>query len=243
MPLSSATFLIGGETVNASPGDVLVIDEFVPHRITMPDEKTDIIIVHMRLSCFIDQGIRLERIKPFITKEEIDSVPLLAEKINSILKTLCSEDAIVEDPKENPFLYSTAASLYYLLMRHFSVSGHSAPKNAERAEFYSITEYINQNFKEDITVNSISSALFISKRKLSEIFRKFSGMSISSYITTLRLKNVNYLLMHGREISEAAYDSGFQSLRTFNNAYKKQMGISPTEYIKRGGIIQGNDTL
>jgi len=243
MPLSSATFLIGGETINAVPGDVLVIDEFVPHQITMPDKKTDIIIVHMQLSCFIDQGIRLERIKPYITKEELDGIPLLSEKINSILGILCGEGAIIEDPKENPFLCSMAASLYYLLMRHFSVSDHTAPKNAERAEFYSITEYINQNFKEDITVSSISSALFITKRKLSEIFRKFAGMSINSYITTLRLKNANYLLMHGRGISEAAYESGFQSLRTFNNAYKMQMGISPTEYIKRGGIIPSGDLM
>ncbi len=229
---NSATFLIDGETVNAVPGDVLVIDEFVPHQITMTDKKTDIIIVHMRLSCFIEQGIRLERIKPYISKKEIDEIPSLSEKINFILQTLRSEDAIIKEPKENPFLYSTAASLYYLLMRHFSVSGHSSPKNAERVEFYNITEYINANFKDDITVNSISSALFISKRKLSEIFRKFAGMSINSYITTLRLKNANYLLMHGSGISEAAYESGFQNLRTFNNAYKMQMGISPTEYIK-----------
>ena len=68
-------------------------------------------------------------------------------------------------------------------------------------------------------------------------------MSINSYITTLRLKNANYLLMHGKGISEAAYESGFQNLRTFNNSYQKQFGMSPTEYIKRGGNISASELL
>jgi len=231
---ANCTFTIDGETINAVPGDILVIDEFVPHRICTTDVKTDLYIVHLRLSCFIERGIRLERINPYITKEELENIPMLSEKISFILKTLCDEKSIATEPKENPFLYSMAGSLYYLLMRHFAIPEHTSHKNTERTEFYNITEYINANFKDDINVNSIASALFISARKLSEIFRRFSGMSINSYITALRIKNANHLLSHGKSISEAAYESGFQSLRTFNNAYKKQMSISPTEYIKRG---------
>ncbi len=244
MPLGDGvTFTVDGEIISSVPGDIFVIDEFVQHRISTKAPKTYLYIVHLRLSCLIERGIRLERIKPYITKAEIENIPMLSEKINFILKTLCDERSIEKEPRENPFLYSMAGSLYYLLMRHFAVPDRAAQKNTERADFYNIVDYINTNFKENINVNSVSSALFISARKLSEIFRRFSGMSINSYITSLRLKNANYLLMHGRCSSEAAYESGFQNLRTFNNAYKKQFGISPTEYIKRGGDVSSGGLM
>ena len=171
---AGGTVTIDGKTVNAVPGDILVIDEFVPHRICTTDVKTELYIVHLRLSCLIEQGIRQKRIKPYISVKEIENIPGLSEKISFLLKTLCDEIPIAKEPRENPYLYSAAASLYYLLMRHFQIPDSTAPKNTERTEFYNITEYINTNFKEDITVKSISSALFVSARKLSEIFRRFS---------------------------------------------------------------------
>ncbi len=225
-------FRIDGEMINAETGDILVIDEYIAHQFIISEPQTDIFILHLCMACFTEQLVPFRHLKPHISKAEIDKIPGLWERISFFIDIMCSETAIEQNPKENPFMHSMAASLYYLLMRHFSMPEDGLRKKTARKEFYEIAEYINANFKNDITVNSISSELFISRKKVSEIFRSFSGMSISDYITMLRLKNVNYLLLHGSGISEAAFDSGFQSLRTFNHAYKKHMGISPTDYIK-----------
>ena len=40
-------------------------------------------------------------------------------------------------------------------------------------------------------------------------------------------------MIEGMSITEAALESGFQSVRTFNNSYKEYMGMTPTEYIKK----------
>ena len=68
---------------------------------------------------------------------------------------------------------------------------------------------------------------------MSKIFLKYSGISINEHISMLRIKCANQLLVGGQSIIEAALESGFQSVRTFNNTYKKYMGMTPTEYIKK----------
>ena len=240
---NQGNFRINGELVAAKQGDILIIDEYVAHQFIISEPKTNIAILHLCMDCFTEQQVPFRRIKPHITKAEIDSIPGLSERISFLVDTLCNETSISQSPKENPFMHSIAASLYYLLMRHFKAPEDTAKEKAGRKEFYQIAEYINANFKSDMTVNSISSKLFTSRKKVSETFRSFSGMSINDYVNMLRVKNANYLLLHGAEISEAAFDSGFQSLRTFNHIYKKLMGISPTEYIKRGGNISESDPM
>ena len=51
-------------------------------------------------------------------------------------------------------------------------------------------------------------------------------------------KNANMLMDLGYGISEAALESGFQNLRTFNEAYKKHMNMTPSEYINNKKIKQ-----
>jgi transcriptional regulator GlxA family with amidase domain len=58
-------------------------------------------------------------------------------------------------------------------------------------------------------------------------------MSLNEYIYSLRIKKANYLMKQGCSITEAALCSGFQSVRTFNNTYKKITGIVPSEYRKK----------
>ena len=58
-------------------------------------------------------------------------------------------------------------------------------------------------------------------------------MSLNEYINSIRIKNANELLSNGVSVAEAALESGFQSIRTFNNTYKDFMGIKPTEFLKK----------
>ena len=83
---------------------------------------------------------------------------------------------------------------------------------------------------EDININSLSNKLFLPRGRLSAIFTKYSGTSLNEYMNSLRIQNANILLKQGYTITEAAMESGFQSIRTFNNVYKKITGITPSDY-------------
>ena len=54
---------------------------------------------------------------------------------------------------------------------------------------------------------------------------------LKNEIAVLKRK-ANELLKEGHNISEAAFGSGFQCIRSFNNIYKNLTGITPSEYLK-----------
>lgn len=93
-------------------------------------------------------------------------------------------------------------------------------------------EFINAHFSENITAIEIGKQLYMDRKKLSEIFLKFSGVKINLYINQLRISKANELMRNGSPITVAAMESGFQSVRSFNDIYKKITGITPSEYNK-----------
>ncbi len=135
--------------------------------------------------------------------------------------------------QDNPYLQSVISSIYFLLMRYFPAEEGSATKKNDRKDFYKIAEYVNEHFKEEINISIIANKLYMSRGRLASLFSKYAGTGLNEYINALRIKNANQLLGEGKLVTEAAIESGFQSIRTFNNAYKEYMGITPTEYVKK----------
>ncbi len=97
-----------------------------------------------------------------------------------------------------------------------------------------ILRYCQQHFREELSLQSLSTALGISKSHLSHLFSDKIKLDFRNYLNTLR---VNYAcpLLSGTDLSvtEIAEQSGFSSLRTFNRAFLLQHGVSPTAYKKQ----------
>lgn len=167
--------------------------------------------------------------RPYIKREDIEKIPSLSESIDFFF-SIIDQNCPCTDAIENPFLRSTVSSLYFLLASHFTQEENDIARQKSRRDFYKIVEYINTKFSEDISVQSIADSLYISRGKVSSIFLEYSGASLTDYLRSVRIKNVNMMINQGYSITEAAYASGFQNTRTFNNAYKRVMGITPTEY-------------
>ena len=94
--------------------------------------------------------------------------------------------------------------------------------------------YINEHYKEELSVDMIAAAMGYGRQHLSKCFRTNFHMSITDYINTLRLKNAIVLMRDDRKsITECALESGFGSMRTFYRAFSDEFGCSPREYLKR----------
>ena len=58
-------------------------------------------------------------------------------------------------------------------------------------------------------------------------------MTFNELLNMYRIETAIQLLDESdKKIVDVAYESGFQSVRTFNDCFKKHLGISPSEYRK-----------
>ncbi|MBQ9964102.1 MAG: helix-turn-helix transcriptional regulator [Clostridia bacterium] len=97
-----------------------------------------------------------------------------------------------------------------------------------------ILQYCETNFRSEISLQTLSEALNISKSHLSHIFSGMIKMDFRNYLNTLRLNHA-YTLLAGTDLSmtEIAEQSGFSGLRTFNRTFRLHNGMSPTAYKKQ----------
>lgn len=224
-------FRIDGVIYNANPGDIVTINQQTVHQFLIDEEDTEIIIIQFHPKIFMSISYCACQLKTHITKAELESIAGLYDAVNSIISLLQEEtNAVI--CHDNLYMQSLSSSLFFLLQKHFSQNSESVTSFGQRNDFYKIVDYINNNFCKDISVNSIASQFYFSRGKLSAVFKKYSGTGITEYIQALRIKNANMLLSAGSSVTDAAMSSGFDSIRTFNNTYRKITGITPSEYIK-----------
>ena len=96
--------------------------------------------------------------------------------------------------------------------------------------------YCLENYKSPISLDILSQELHLSKFYLSHIFTDRLKISFTDFINGLRLESACRRLDKGMEITDAAFEAGFNSLRSFNRNFKRNMGITPSEYVKQKRI-------
>ena len=97
-----------------------------------------------------------------------------------------------------------------------------------------IEQYINRNYKETITLDSVAEQFHISRYYLSHLFRKETDFTFLSYLTQCRMRAAKKLLKdHRYKIYEVAEMVGYKDITYFSVTFKKFVGVSPSEYQDR----------
>ena len=119
-----------------------------------------------------------------------------------------------------------------VLLHAFSrFSMESSPKNDLISRIVKISD---ERFQDStLSISSLAYELSYSSKYLSHLFRQKMGMTYSEYLRTLRIRYAVSLFDHGIDsIKNVALLSGFTDPLYFSGVFKKQFGVSPTEYIR-----------
>ena len=93
--------------------------------------------------------------------------------------------------------------------------------------------YIRVNYMNPITAESVAARIGVSLRYLSRLFKESTGSGVQDYIIYTRLSHAKRLLSQGISVNEAAFQSGYNDTFHFSKAFKKAVGLSPSEYKKQ----------
>ena len=94
-----------------------------------------------------------------------------------------------------------------------------------------VVAYINNHLDETLDLKNLANEAALSDFHFHRIFKALKGEAIGGYITRLRLEATARLLRYtALTIEEIAFNIGYETPASLSKAFKKQYGISPTEY-------------
>lgn len=108
-------------------------------------------------------------------------------------------------------------------------------KHNTRKELYKLIiatkEYLHDNLKESVSLDTISRDIGISKYYLHRLFTEINSVTPLEYLTIHRLKKAKEKLQYSKDsVFEIAITCGFDNTAYFSNTFKKYTGLSPTQF-------------
>ena len=118
------------------------------------------------------------------------------------------------------------------LMRSTTLSVATEPQTiAGNRQCALVRRYIDDHFKEALTLDLLAEEAHMNKYYLSHAFKKEYGVSPINYMLSRRIDESKYLLAEtDLSLSRIAQLLGFSSLSYFSQAFRKTQDISPMEF-------------
>lgn len=101
-------------------------------------------------------------------------------------------------------------------------------------KMYKIYKYIMANFKNQISIDNLASEVNMTKTSFCRFFKKRTNKSLTRYVNEIRIGYACKLLYtESFNISEAAYESGFENISNFNKQFMKIKKKTPSQILSQ----------
>ena len=151
-----------------------------------------------------------------------DTYPVLS-KLNAILKIFAGA-ALVQEPLLSKYL--TDILTEFLLYTPMNVHSRNDAAMAEE-----IITYINEHFKEDISVEELALRAGLSQYHFIRTFKRETGFTPHEYLVNTRIATAKYLLKNSQlPVKDICFAVGFSGESVFCGAFKRHQGMTPMQY-------------
>lgn len=212
-----AHYTDGSTSFRFQPGHLYLLPSYKAYRLSHnPDDPLRHLYCHITTSPPITSVVDVE----------VEAGSLLHQAISLLKNNIASDDS---------HIIIKMVDLIVALMFQ-AVSGTEAyiSDSAHR-----IKSYIDQNYREPITLDSIAARLHFSKQHIIRLFKKTYNLSPIKFLSQLRLEAALHYLRAGDTVNNIADQLHYSTPANFSMAFKKYYGLAPTDYLK----MQHQDNL
>ncbi len=90
-------------------------------------------------------------------------------------------------------------------------------------------EIMKKNLRENLSVNEIAHAVFMSPQLFSMKFKKLTGVTPNCYYTSLKLNEARRMLKDC-SVTEVSFDLGYDNISHFIRLFSEKFGMTPKQY-------------
>ncbi|MBW4080023.1 response regulator [Paenibacillus sp. S150] len=100
--------------------------------------------------------------------------------------------------------------------------------------FNAIFDYVNEHFREDISIPFLSRQFNLNGNYISQLFKKENGTTLTQYLSNLRIEYACGLLVNtDYSINEISEKAGYTDYFYFSRLFKRMKGLAPSAYRSR----------
>ena len=222
----NAQFVIEGNIFPLERGNILVIASGQTHHLLLEASAA-----YERMSVLIDSSL-VPKEFDIISEQIYQGVNLfeLTKQEQTWFEQSFRLITKTPDDIQKNLIFSLASMVFSLLSTKLTRT--AAPKVHDDMIKKAIN-FINKNLSSELSLQIIANTLYCSKVTLNRKFREIMGCTVWEYVIRRRIYTARQRLFLGGNITDAYHNSGFSDYSSFFRAYKKIIGVSPSEDLKR----------
>ena len=203
------------------PGDLYVMFPNVLHAVDLSHVRKQLWMFSPELVPTLTETLLTQKPQcPVLRTGEV------TELIRQLLRR-CVKLYLQDKVSHRPLLLNHSASLMQELLLKLEL----VPWGMERGMIQKLTGFLMKHYRSDITLEHAAKELGYSKFYISHAILERFGCNFRTLVNRYRISAAQEALQSSdKSVGEICYDCGFVNLSTFNRAFLKICGMTPTQY-------------
>ena len=232
------TVSISGENYIGTPGDAFVVSPGNLHFMGSQTGTVDYFtfLFPLKYISFRSNDILDDKLLEPLNNGHLMISPRVKDTAKELCEQLIEIYLAKNDERESIItaqIKTKTVLLQFILemwKKGFVTENDTSGRNTVEKEMVS---YIQQNFTGTISLKEFGEQFHLSEKYISRYFKEHFHITISQYVTYLRLKHAKQLLQDTDiPVTEIAMQSGYQNISYFIRSFKKTYEVSPLQYRK-----------